>query len=340
VKTGTLRLAITIDTELDNQWDVAPTAPTFRNTQELAPLHEAIRGAGFLPTYLVTYSVARDEPSRALLRSWLEAGECEVGAHLHAWETPPLWNDQPHIHSYIYEYPTEVRREKLRVLTEQLRASFGVAPRSYRAGRWGVDATEIAHLAELGYRVDTSVVPGVSFRRSLGRRQPGPSFAPLLGRRIAQFPLDAASEQQRLREVPVSTAPLGALHSPAAARTAATLTWALPTPLARVAAKALKVCGLLSVAWLRPGMFSLPEMQQVADWSLRQGAGPLNLAFHSSEAVLHTSPLTETEEALERFYAGLGGILAYVRDTYGVSDVTLSGATDPGEADGAPAPTG
>jgi len=318
---------ITIDTEPDNQWDTTPAGLTFRNTQELSRLHDAIRGEAFLPTYLVTYSVARDERSRELLRGWLEAGECEIGAHLHAWETPPLWCDQPQVHTYIYEYPTEVRREKLRVLSEQLRESFGIEPRSYRAGRWGIDAAEIAHLAELGYVVDTSVVPGVSFRRAVGRAARGPNFAPLLGRRVTQFPLEAAAAQPQLREVPVSTAPLGALRGPRAARVTATLAWSLPTPLARVAAKGLKVCRLLNVAWLRPGMSSPVAMQQVADWHRRQGTDPLNLAFHSSEAALHTSPLTATEQGLERFYADLRGILAYVRDRHEVSGATLSAAT-------------
>src|SRR5438067_13202429 len=84
-------LLVGIDTEGDNQWDVRARAhQTFENIYELPRLHEFFERHGVRPTYLTTYPVACDPRSAEVLRGLDARGNSEIGAHHHAWETPPF----------------------------------------------------------------------------------------------------------------------------------------------------------------------------------------------------------------------------------------------------------
>jgi hypothetical protein len=88
-------LLVAIDTEGDNQWDAGARAnQTFENLHALGRLHDFFARHGVRPTYVITHPVARDPRSAEVLRGLLERGDCEVGAHHHAWETPPCAPDR------------------------------------------------------------------------------------------------------------------------------------------------------------------------------------------------------------------------------------------------------
>ena len=63
--------------------------PTFENLYALPTLHALFRRHGVRPTYVITHPVATDPRSADVLRALRETGTCEIGAHHHAWETPP-----------------------------------------------------------------------------------------------------------------------------------------------------------------------------------------------------------------------------------------------------------
>jgi hypothetical protein len=84
-------LLVAIDTEGDNQWDAgARRHQRFENIYALGRLHEFFARHGVRPTYVVTYPVASDARSAQTLRDLVDRGDCEIGAHHHAWETPPF----------------------------------------------------------------------------------------------------------------------------------------------------------------------------------------------------------------------------------------------------------
>jgi hypothetical protein len=83
-------LLVGIDTEGDNQWDAAAREhQTFENIYALPKLHSILGRHGVRPSYVVTWPVATDERSKQVLRFLKLRGDCEIGAHHHAWETPP-----------------------------------------------------------------------------------------------------------------------------------------------------------------------------------------------------------------------------------------------------------
>ena len=63
------RILMGVDTEADDQWTVAGRESlTLRNVLELPRLQALCDRYGARPTYLVTYEVATDRESRAILR--------------------------------------------------------------------------------------------------------------------------------------------------------------------------------------------------------------------------------------------------------------------------------
>ena len=96
-----MKFILTIDTEGDNQWDVrARQQQTFQNIHALPRLHEFFERHGARPTYLTTYPVAADPRSADVLRGVMARGNAEIGAHHHAWETPPCSPKDAVLHRY------------------------------------------------------------------------------------------------------------------------------------------------------------------------------------------------------------------------------------------------
>ena len=99
-----LSLLVGIDTEGDNQWSAdARLNQRFENIYALPRLHALFQKHRVRPTYLITWPVARDARSAAVLRELLSGRDCEIGAHHHAWETPPCTEE-------------DVRRRTLQIL--------------------------------------------------------------------------------------------------------------------------------------------------------------------------------------------------------------------------------
>ncbi len=128
-------LLVGIDTEGDNQWDAAARRrQTFENIYALDRLHDFFARLGVRPTYLVTYPVARDARSADTLRRLAGRGDCEIGAHHHAWETPPCEPADVDRHPYALSLPLTRFDEQLASLTKAIDEAVGRRPTSYRSG--------------------------------------------------------------------------------------------------------------------------------------------------------------------------------------------------------------
>ncbi len=252
-----MHLLVGIDTEGDNQWDAAARVnQRFENIYALPRLHALFARHGVRPTYVVTYPVVRDERSAAVLRTVLAGGDCEIGAHHHAWETPPCTDDDVRRHVYASQLARPRFEAQLASLTEAIEAAVGRRPVSYRSGRFGFSADHVAGLERLGYQVDSSVAP-LFYETHKG----GPEFveAPLKPYFLAY---DSAVEagSSELLEIPVSAA----------------LNRRLPRWLQFAYARApkpyqtkriLNAMGLVRMRWLRPSVL-------VARRDAHAGPGP------------------------------------------------------------------
>src|SRR6185436_8848904 len=159
------RLLLTIDVEEDMPgWRITDPIRV-SNVAALPRLADLCARIGVRPTYLCTYPVVTTPESAAVLRALHARGGCEIGTHLHPWNTPPFEpvpgrEGDERVHAY---YPFELGSRRFRAKLETLHAAVsaltGEAPRSFRAGRFGIDAAMLRELIPLGYEVDTSVTP-------------------------------------------------------------------------------------------------------------------------------------------------------------------------------------
>lgn len=294
-------LLVGIDTEGDNQWDAAARAnQTFENIYALPRLHALFARHGVRPTYVVTHPVVTDARSAEVLRGLLGGGDCEIGAHHHAWETPPCTAEDVRRHPYASAIPRRRFEAQLETLTRAIAAAVGQSPVSYRSGRFGFSAEHVAGLERLGYLVESSVAP-LFYEAHKG----GPDFveAPLTPYFLAYDSATTAGTSDVL-EVPVS----------------AGLNRRLPRRLQYLYARAprpyttkriLRALRLLRMRWLRPSYSSLADMMALARTLAADREPVLNLLFHSSEAIVGGSPYNRTQTELDAFLDRLDRFLAF-----------------------------
>ena len=300
-------LLVGIDTEGDNQWSAEARAnQTFENIYALGTLHALFARHGVRPTYVITHPVATDPRSAEVLRGLLARGDCEIGAHHHAWETPPSTAEDLKRHLYALDLTPERFDAQLEALTTAIEEAVGARPVSYRSGRFGFSAAHVSSLEQAGYLVDSSVSP-----LFCEAHKGGPDFAdaPLTPYYLAY---DHATRpgSSGVLELPLSSA----LHR--RMPRALALAWAR-APKPYQTKRVLRKLGLARVQWLRPSYSSLDDMCALARRLAADGVPLLNLIFHSSEAIVGGSPYNRTQGELDAFFERLDRFLAFATTELG-----------------------
>ena len=307
-------LLVAIDTEGDNQWDAAARRhQTFRNTRALGRLHEFFEAHGVRPTYVVTYPVARDPESAAVLRTLLARRTCEVGAHHHAWETPPCDPADVDRHPYALSLPIEQFEAQLAALTQAIAQGVGTRPISYRSGRFGFAAAHVAALERYGYRVDSSVTP-LFYEAHKG----GPDF---VGAPLTPYYL-SYDDATRPGTSEVVELPVSAALDRRVPAWVERLYGRAPRPYATK--RLLRLTRVARVRWLRPSYSSADDMIALARQIVRRGVPLLNLLFHSSEAIVRESPYNRTEAELAAFFDRLSRLLHVATTELGAVPLTFA----------------
>jgi hypothetical protein len=203
------------------------------------------------------------------------------------------------------------------VLHEAVRAITGEAPRSFRAGRFGIDAPTLRELIPLGYEVDTSVTPLDDHRED-----DGPDF-----RAASQHPYRPARDDiVKAGDLPIVEIPVSiglTRRLPVALRSA----YVHLPKIARVRGLLSRDwLGLIDFAWLYPVRFDLDLMARTARTLVESGAPVLNVFVHSSELVAGKSGRVNTATDVEKVFANLAGIFEYCLDELDAEPCTLSEA--------------
>jgi hypothetical protein len=288
------RFAVFVDTEEEFDWS-KPHSRDQRSTRaaESLPIaHRRMRGYGVAPIYLVDHPIATDPRCVATLREYQEAGECTVGTQLHPWVNPPFEEELNIRNSFAGNLPIALERAKLRALTRAIEHGFGLQPRVYRAGRYGVGPNTAALLREEGYAADVSVRPLFDYSA-----EGGPDFA---GVEPRPYWVGGGG----LLEIPLSAAYVGALAG------------AGPRlyPLSR---RIPLATGILSKARLLSRVALTPEGMPLADAlaALRRlsdaGTRLFSISFHSPSVEPGHTPYVRTRADLDLFYRWWEGVFAW-----------------------------
>ncbi|HEX9729014.1 MAG TPA: hypothetical protein VGA37_10960 [Gemmatimonadales bacterium] len=325
-----LTIVLSIDTEEDN-WTPTRTGLSVKNVAALSNAASFMRRLGARPTFLATHAVITDPAGADVLRS-LVAEDTEVGAHLHAWNTPPYGNRAGEAEIALGRLPPAVQQAKLETLTEGLTRVTGRPPTSFR-GRFGMWPETAALLAQSGYEVDTTVAPCVDWRREGGSdfRDATPA--------IYRFdPSDPATPNNdgQLTEVPMSW---GFNRIPMARwrRWHAALGGA---PWRQLRLRGLMArTGLLRRISLNPERTSRRDMVALGHALLAEDVGHLHLVWHSLSHTAGTGPFVRTSADVSRLYARIETVLEAMAKLASLRFATVTEAAramvpEPGGAQG------
>ncbi|MBK5143945.1 deacetylase [Budviciaceae bacterium BWR-B9] len=293
---------ITIDTEGDNLWVNTKDILT-QNANYLFRFQQLCEKYNFKPTYLTNYEMAISPAYVSFARDVIERKQGEVGMHLHAWNSPPLYSltaDDDKYKPYLIEYPLDIMRQKIAFMTNLLEDTFGVKMVSHRAGRWAFNKHYAQLLHEFGYLVDCSVTPYIDWSGVLG--DPNGDG----GSDFSRFP-DGAYFMDLENIAKVGTSTL--LQVPMSTRLKhGTLQNTFKQLYNGVRGKKKP----LSVRWLRPKGGNVDEMKRVVEQCLNEGKNYVEFMLHSSEFMPGGSPTFSDEESIELLYSDLDELFVWL----------------------------
>lgn len=316
-----VKVVITVDTEEDCWADYKREDCPLENISRIPYLQKLFDKYGAVPTYLVSYPVARNEQSRRILLGILERQRCEIGTHCHPWNTPPFEEESGGRNTMMCNLPQELILQKMETLHTVITDSFSVPPAGFRAGRWGFGAG-VAHVIHaLGYRVDTSVTPYVDWRK-----YGGPDFREANNGLYRFDPEDILTGKAggALLELPPT---IGYLQiDQEYCHTART--WIAESRLSGFRVLGiLDRMGVINFRWLSPELSNGKDMIRLTKTMIHLGHRYLNLSFHSTTLLPGKTPFVRSAEQLERFLGNLETFLKYAAEN-GFTFLPLSEANE------------
>jgi hypothetical protein len=282
-------VVVVVDTEAEFDWEReqprrAMGVTSVKRQAQTQLIFERYR---VRPTFVLDYPVSSTPEGYEFIRDLHRSGACEIGAHLQPWDTPPFVEQATDENSYPGNLPYELEREKLTQLTRIIGENIGVQPRIYKAGRYGVGPATAQILAEFGYEIDVSVVPGTDLSRKFG-----PDFS-RCGARPYWFGTGPA-----LLEIPLSIGYTGLLARSGPMAYVLTMNERL---------KALHVPGILAHLGLveritlTPEGISFAEQRRLTRALLRNGHRVFSFTYHSPSLAPGNTPYVRSEADLRAF---------------------------------------
>jgi len=301
-------LVITVDVEEDS-WDQFQEADdSLENISRIPRLQALFDRYGAVPTYLVTYPVVANRRAMGLLGEICGAGRCEIGAHCHPWNTPPVREPSSFRNTYLVNLPADLVREKIETLTNALRDRLGAQPLSFRAGRWGFGPNVAAAIRELGYQIDSSITPYWDWREFGG---PDFSDAPSAPYLFDPENILEVKPQGTLMEIQPT---IGFLRDDFA-RAARMRRRITQSPVARFHLMGmLDRLRVLSFRWLTPELWNGAEMVALAKSFLRNGGSVLNMSFHSVTLLPGKSEYLQEESQVPVFLSHIEAVLSFAAE--------------------------
>ena len=280
---------VTIDTEPDCDVHWRRSQPltfesvTFGIPNILRPMWNRFN---IRPVYFVSPEVIENDRCCQTLKDEIGLG-AEIGTHLHSEYIGPQKKHEDAGGTASDEFPcfaydSEIESEKIKNLTELIETKLGIWPVSYRAARYGADLDTIKSLETLGYKVDSSVTPEISWVKQGG---PDHSRAPKQPYFISARNYYTAGESGIL-EVPIT-----------------------------ISGKRLPFLSdkWIYYRWLRPTHMTALEMKMLVAEFVKNYAEPvLNLMFHSMEVLPGKTPFVRTKLGQKMYLNRLTSILGYL----------------------------
>lgn len=309
---------VTIDVEEDDWVGNRRSGFSTENIREMPLLHRYFDDAGIKPTYLVNYPIATDPYAIDLFEELKKDGKCEIGTHIHPWNTPPFEEAIDERNSMLCNLPEELQYEKIRGVHETIRKNLKTDPVSFRAGRWAFDEVVGRNIHRLGYKVDTSVTAYVDWSCYMG-----PDFSDIPPDPYTFSLRDSRGNQNgSLLEVPASVGYIQGNQYNCNK---------MYKTLKKTYFDKIRVLGILNQlnilnkVWLSPEICDLRGMIKMICRFRSSGQRIINMTLHSNSMMCGLNPFVKEKKDLTIFKNKLLDILGYVKDS-GMIAITLKDA--------------
>lgn len=311
----TIYLFVTIDTEED-AWGI-PSCSCLtdekpcpvENIYSLPKVQKIFDEFAIRPVYLCNAPVLEDQRAIELLRNFLKQNRCDIGSHIHPWNTHPISEEIIEVNTHLKNLSPSLIKKKLTNITDAIKTNFDINPIIFRAGRWGMNADVLKILIKLGYKIDTSVTPYTDWSEYAN----GADFTGFPDRpyyiNLAQGISKPASKYLDLLEIPVSIG-FNRACFPFWNKVYTLLKRPLINKL-RLAGL-LHRTGLLQKIWLSPEFNNAREMISLSKILLQKGNNLLNLTFHSTSLSPGKNPFVRSEADLVNFISRIRDYLSWL----------------------------
>ena len=289
---------ITVDTEGDNLWKwKSGDKITTNNTQFIPRFQELCEQYGFKPVYLTNYEMAQDDNWLRYVKPKAQQGLCEIGMHIHAWNSPPEFELKNNFggNPYITEYPDEVVHQKINFITKYLSDRFEVSVKVARSGRWATNSIYFDALHEAGYIGDCSFTPEINLSMI-------PGCSKNIGNDYRNTNKTTHLLPSGIVEVPMTTRKIHHVANGSFKHKMSTF-----------------IRG--DYMWLRPHKKSLDDLLCLSNHVQSEDEDYLEFMIHSSELMPGGSPYFKTKEEIELLYAIMQQYFNWVsqKDYVGIS---------------------
>lgn len=310
---------MTIDTEEEWDWNkgFSTGKPSVQNIQNIPKFQAFCNELGVKPTYFIDYAIASDPPSVKCFKEPLAKGECEIGAHLHPWITPPIEEDIHNENTHAINLPPDLVKRKLKILTQKLKDEFGGRPLTFRSGRWGVNGTLLKTLVEEGYQTDSSVYPFYADSSFSYYEATDTPYWPDLN--------DCTHEgtQRDIFEMPVTSG----FNLPNFARCQKIHQFFSAKPWSTFhAIGILWHLNIMRKLQLSPELADAPNMITLINTCLKRGHRIIHMFLHSSSLLPGGSPYVSNEDDEKTFYQNMADVINYLKVHADVKFCTLTEA--------------
>ncbi len=283
---------LTVDTEGDNIWG-RPKDITSVNTGKLYRFQELCEKHNIKPIYLTNYEAAINEEYQKFVAK--HKNNLEVGLHLHAWNSPPVYNltgDDFKYQPYLHEYPIEEIRKKITFMVKLLKETFQTDIVSHRGGRYSINDDIFQILLDNGVKIDCSVVPGIDWSVSKGSPdgEGGPNF---IG-----YEENIYNIYNDMIEIPVSTYRINKY-------------FAVLKPSNIFVRAAGKIFNYRNLT-LRSKVNNLSDLKKIVKWNLSKKCTHLEYIIHSSELVDGYSGTISSKKEEDIFYKNLEAFFMFL----------------------------
>jgi len=290
------RFIVTIDTEEEFDWSkpLQREGHSLHTVPMLSKFQQFCEGHGVVPIYLIDYPVATSPAAREALGEAVREGRAQVGVQLHPWVSPPHSEDVNQHNSFAGNLPADLERAKFMHLRDTIETNFGVAPRMYRAGRYGLGPNSAEILKDAGIAIDTSVRARFDYSY-----QHGPNYR---DHPLAPYWIDRSGG---LMEAPLTTVYSGPLRE--AGASLYPRLWRAPWLRGGLAK-----LGLLDRIPLTPEGITAAEAKRGIDVAVAKGLPVLVFSFHSPSLAPGYSPYVRTPADLDALYDWWRDVFAYL----------------------------